>query len=91
MGVILPLTLGVLSSACIAFVYKTSSFSMDTSHAMMWGVGQTVIHAFFGSFRLLATLWILSSELRGSEDPKPHCIVLDYLGKKQQWFPHIKI
>ena len=56
MGVILPLTLGVLSSACIAFVYKTSSFSMDTSHAMMWGVGQTVIHAFFGSFRLLATL-----------------------------------
>ena len=86
MGVILPLTLGVLSSACIAFVYKTSSFSMDTSHAMMWGVGQTVIHAFFGSFRLLATLWILSSE-----EPKPHCIVLDYLGKKQQWFPHIKI
>merc|ERR1712018_466595 len=51
MGVILPLTLGVLSSACIAFVYKTSSFSMDTSHAMMWGVGQTVIHAFF---------WIIS-------------------------------
>ena len=56
MGIILPLTLGVVSSASIAFVYKTSSFEMDNSHAMMWGVGQTVIHAFFGSFRLLATL-----------------------------------
>jgi predicted membrane protein len=56
MGVVIPLTLGVVSSASIAFVYKTSSFDMDQSHAMMWGVGQTVIHAAFGSFRLLATL-----------------------------------
>ena len=57
MGVIIPLTLGVASSASIAFVYKTSSFEMSQSHAMMWGVGQTVIHAFFGSVRFLATLW----------------------------------
>jgi len=56
MGVIIPLTLGVASSASIAFVYKTSSFEMSQSHAMMWGVGQTVIHAFFGSVRFLATL-----------------------------------
>ena len=54
MGVILPLTLGVVSSASIAFVYKTSSFEMDQSHAMMWGVGQTVIHAFFWIFSLIS-------------------------------------
>ncbi len=56
MGFILPLTLGLLSSASVAFVYKTSSFGMSTSHAIMWGVGQTVIHAFFGVTRILATL-----------------------------------
>ncbi len=56
MGIVNPLTLGVVSSASIAFVYKTSSFEMDHTHAMMWGVGQTVIHAAFGAFRFLATL-----------------------------------
>jgi len=56
MGFFLPLTLGVVSSASIAFVYKTSSFEMSTFHAMIWGVGQTVVHALFGYFRLLATL-----------------------------------
>ena len=56
MGFVLPLTLGVLSSASVAFVYKTSSFGMETSHAIMWGAGQTVIHAFFGVTRILATL-----------------------------------
>lgn len=79
MGFFLPLTLGVLSSAAIAFVYKSSrfvtsmtnwffharfhicfsfpfSFPMDPFHAMFWGVGQTVVHALFGYFRLLATL-----------------------------------
>ena len=56
MGVIIPLTLGVVSSASIAFVYKTSSFEMSKLHAFMWGVGQTATHAFFGSVRFLATL-----------------------------------
>jgi len=56
MGFFLPLTLGVVSSASIAFVYKTSSFGMSPFHAMIWGVGQTVVHALFGYFRLLATL-----------------------------------
>ena len=56
MGVIIPLTLGVVSSASIAFVYKTSSFEMSKLHAFMWGVGQTVTHAFFGSVRFLASL-----------------------------------
>jgi len=56
MGVVIPLSLGMLSSAAIAFVYKTSSFTMDPTHAMMWGVGQTVIHALVGFTRILATL-----------------------------------
>lgn len=56
MGVVIPLSLGMLSSAAIAFVYKTSSFKMDPTHAMMWGVGQTVIHAAVGFTRILATL-----------------------------------
>ena len=57
MGFIIPLTLGALSSATISFVYKASSFRMDETHAMMWGCGQTVVHASFGITRILATLW----------------------------------
>ena len=56
MGVFLPLTIGVLSSAAVAFVYKTSSFPMPQTHAIFWGGGQTVIHALFGVTRILATL-----------------------------------
>jgi len=56
MGTIIPCSLGLLSSAAIAFVYKHSSFSMFPTHAMMWGVGQTVIHAAVGVTRVLATL-----------------------------------
>ena len=56
MGVFLPLTIGVLSSAAIAFVYKTSSFPMPQMHAIFWGAGQTAIHALFGFTRILATL-----------------------------------
>jgi len=56
MGTIIPCSLGVLSSAAVAFVYKHSSFSMVPTHAMMWGVGQTVIHAAVGFTRILATL-----------------------------------
>ena len=56
MGFFLPLTLGVVSSGSVAFVYKSSTFGMQTTHAIMWGVGQTCIHAFFGITRILATL-----------------------------------
>lgn len=56
MGLIIPLSLGLLSSGAIAFVYKHSNFSMVPIHAMMWGVGQTVIHAAVGFTRILATL-----------------------------------
>ena len=56
MGFVIPLTLGALSSATIGFVYKASSFRMDGTHAMMWGFGQTVVHAAFGITRILATL-----------------------------------
>lgn len=57
MGFFIPLSLGIISSASIAFVYKTSNFvPMDPTHAMFWGVGQTGVHAAFGVFRILATL-----------------------------------
>lgn len=56
MGLIIPLSLGLLSSGAIAFVYKHSNFSMVPIHAMMWGVGQTVTHAAVGFTRILATL-----------------------------------
>merc|ERR1712156_775514 len=56
LGFIIPLTLRALSSATISFVYKASSFRMDETHAMMWGCGQTVVHASFGITRILATL-----------------------------------
>jgi len=56
MGLVIPLSLGLLSSGAIAFVYKHSNFSMVPIHAAMWGVGQTVIHAAVGFTRILATL-----------------------------------
>ena len=56
MGLAVPLTLGLITSAAIAFVYKHSNFSMVPIHAAMWGAGQTVIHAGVGLTRILATL-----------------------------------
>jgi len=55
-GLVIPLTLGVVSSAAILFVYNTSSFGMNRTHAMFCGVGQTVVHSAFGYFKFLATL-----------------------------------
>jgi len=56
MGWVIPLSLGLISSVCVSFVYKASNFTMLPFHAMMWGVGQTVIHAAVGFTRILATL-----------------------------------
>ena len=48
-GILLPLTLGSISSASIAWIYNTANFEMNEYHAMIWGSGQTVIYAFFVS------------------------------------------
>ena len=56
MGIMVPLSLGLITSAAIAFVYQNSNFFMAPIHAAMWGVGQTVIHAAVGVTRILATL-----------------------------------
>ena len=56
MGLAVPLSLGLITSAAIAFVYKHSNLHMDPIYAAMWGVGQTVIHAAVGFTRILATL-----------------------------------
>lgn len=56
MGVVTPVTSGVLSSAAIAFVYRASSLQMSPIYAMLWGIGQTVMAACVGFTRILATL-----------------------------------
>ena len=32
------------------------NLGLDTTSALLWGVGQTVVHAVFGTTRILATL-----------------------------------
>jgi len=76
MGTIIPCSLGVLSSAAVAFVYKHSSFTMVPTHAMMWGVGQTVIHAAVGFTRILATLWSDLRALLNSIVNKIYCFYI---------------
>lgn len=56
MGVLLPLTSGVLSSAAVAFVYRASSYQLPPLYALFWGIGQTVVAACVGFTRILATL-----------------------------------
>lgn len=56
MGVLLPLTSGVVSSAAVAFVYRASGYQMPPLYAMFWGIGQTVLPVCVGFTRILATL-----------------------------------
>ncbi|KAL2730984.1 transmembrane protein 170A [Vespula squamosa] len=56
MGILLPLTSGVLSSAAVAFVYRASSHQMPPLYALVWGIGQTFVAACVGFTRILATL-----------------------------------
>lgn len=56
MGVIQPLSSGVVSSAAIAGVYRASMIQMAPLHALFWGIGQTVLAAAVGFTRILATL-----------------------------------
>ncbi|XP_011644684.1 transmembrane protein 170B [Pogonomyrmex barbatus] len=56
MGVLLPLTSGVVSSAAVAFVYRASSYQMPPLYALLWGIGQTVVTVCVGLTRILATL-----------------------------------
>ncbi|CAK9828207.1 Transmembrane protein 170A [Anthophora retusa] len=56
MGVLLPLTSGVLSSAAVAFVYRASRYPLPPLYALLWGIGQTVVAGCVGFTRILATL-----------------------------------
>lgn len=56
MGVVNPVTSGVASSAAIAFIYRAAELTMLPIHAMIWGIGQTVLGAGIGFTRILATL-----------------------------------
>lgn len=61
MGIISPLTGGVISSAAIAGVYRASDFYMIPFYALVWGVGQTVVVVVISFSRILATLWLVRS------------------------------
>lgn len=56
MGVVAPVTSGVVSSGTIAFVHRMSSLQMLPKYAFLWGIGLTVLSAFVGYLRILATL-----------------------------------
>ncbi|XP_012135307.1 transmembrane protein 170A [Megachile rotundata] len=56
MGILLPLTSGVLSSAAVAFVYRASRYPLPPLYALLWGIGQTVVAGCVGFTRILATL-----------------------------------
>ncbi|OXU24868.1 hypothetical protein TSAR_011912 [Trichomalopsis sarcophagae] len=56
MGVLMPLTSGVVSSAAVAFVYGSAGYQMAPQYALLWGIGQTVLAACVGFTRILATL-----------------------------------
>lgn len=55
-GVVSPVTSGFVSSAAIALVHRVSSLQMSTVYAIIWGIGLTVVSAFVGYLRILATL-----------------------------------
>lgn len=55
-GVVSPITSGIISSAAIAFVHRASSLQMLPVYALVWGIGQTLVSAFVGYTRILATL-----------------------------------
>ena len=56
MGILSPLTGGVVTSAAVAGVYRASGFEMAPLHAFVYGVGQTILVIFISFTRILATL-----------------------------------
>nr|CAD7415502.1 unnamed protein product [Timema poppensis] len=46
MGVLAPLTSGVVSSAAVAFVYRASNFKMTPLYAILWGVQEKWIDTY---------------------------------------------
>ncbi|CAM1310354.1 TMEM170B (predicted) [Pycnogonum litorale] len=56
MGVIAPLTGGVVTSAAIAGVYRASKFQMIPFYALVWGLSQTILAVGMSFTRILATL-----------------------------------
>lgn len=56
MGVLSPLTGGIITSATIAGFYRGSDFEMKPFFAFIWGLGQTVVVLVISFSRILATL-----------------------------------
>lgn len=55
-GIIIPITLGLVTSACVAFVYTASNFDMSLCEAFLWGAGHTIVHAIFVYTRVVTIL-----------------------------------
>nr|CAB3267052.1 transmembrane protein 170B-like [Phallusia mammillata] len=55
-GVIVPLTGGIITSAVIAGVYETLAWKMPARVAFIWGAGQTAVAIALSFTRLLPTL-----------------------------------
>ncbi|XP_071784637.1 transmembrane protein 170A-like [Asterias amurensis] len=56
MGFVGPITGGIVTSAIIAGLFKTSEFTMFPFYAMVCGCGQSLIVLFISFSRILATL-----------------------------------
>ncbi|XP_069111987.1 transmembrane protein 170B-like isoform X2 [Argopecten irradians] len=56
MGVLSPLTGGVITSAAIAGFYRGSDFVMKPFYALCWGAAQTMFMVFVSFTRILSTL-----------------------------------
>ncbi|RWS31021.1 hypothetical protein B4U80_04512 [Leptotrombidium deliense] len=55
-GILTPLTMGLVTSATIAGVYRAAGFTMTPGYAAVYGIGQTVCNLIFSYTRILATL-----------------------------------
>lgn len=55
-GIIIPITLGLITSACVAFVYTASNIDMSLCEAFLWGAGHTIAHTIFVYTRVVTIL-----------------------------------
>jgi len=55
-GFLYPLTGGIVTSALVAWVYKTGNFEMESYVAFLWGGGQAFLLFIISFTRIPATL-----------------------------------
>jgi len=55
-GMLIPLTVGLATSVCVAFVYTASNIDMSLCEGVLWGIGHTITHSLYAYSRMLAAL-----------------------------------